>query len=281
MSELLFCRHWDAERTETITSEVTDALKEMFYLVRMREFPLALKTWRRTRRLSQLQLAMKASVSSRHISFLETGRSLPSVDMIRRLSDALSLPLATRNTLLTLAGFAAPYRSRAWDDKEMQPISAALAYMLDKHAPYPAFAVDRLWKVIRVNAPAQVLFGALGIVEGASLLDAMTSDVLPARIENWPVVAQHTAQRLRLESGAQGGVPELERVAEKLAAVGATAPWEAMGPVVPTIFRVASRRLSLFATLAQFGTPEDLALDALKIELFFPADRETDEALRA
>lgn len=161
----------------------------------------------------------------------------------------------------------------------MAPFSAALEHTLERHAPYPAIAADRLWTVIRMNRPAQVLLGQLGITEGCSLLDLMASDHFPSLIENWPEVAHHSAQRLRTESAAQGGVPQLDRVAAKL--LSASAFNQALaGPVVPTIYRAGGMRLSLFAIIAQFGTAEDLVLDDLKIELFFPADAETERALR-
>lgn len=246
----------------------------------MTDFPQALKAWRKARRFSQLELAFEANVSARHIAFLETGRAGPSPAMIGRLGDALQIPLAARNQMLTLAGFAARYPGRQWDADEMAPIRAAVEHTLERHAPYPAIAVDRLWSVVRMNRPAHTLFGALGIVEGGSLLDLMTSDDLPPLIENWPEVAHHAAQRLRTESAAQGGVSRLDRVADKLSAASGPSDQKHIGPVVPTIYRAGGMRLSLFAIIAQFGTPEDLALDDLKIELFFPADAETERALR-
>lgn len=246
----------------------------------MSDFPDALKVWRRTRRFSQLELAAEANVSARHIAFLETGRARPSPAMIGRLGEALQIPLAARNQMLTLAGFATRYPARQWDVSEMAPIRAALEHTLEQHAPYPGIAIDGMWTVVRLNRPAQVLFGQLGMAEGSSMLDLMASDELPPLIENWPDVAHHAAQRLRTESAAQGGVAKLDRLAERLAAVpgGSGKP---IGPVTPTIYRTGTMRLSLFAIIAQFGTPEDLALDDLKIELFFPADPETELALRA
>ncbi|MBI1360088.1 MAG: helix-turn-helix domain-containing protein [Alphaproteobacteria bacterium] len=245
----------------------------------MTDFPSALKAWRRMRRLSQLDLASEASVSARHIAFLETGRARPSPDMIGRLGDALQIPLVARNQMLTLAGFAARYPGRQWDAAEMAPVRAALDHTLDRHAPYPGIAIDRLWSVVRLNAPARRLFGQIGLVEGASLLDLMMSERLPTLIENWPEVAHHAARRLRTESLAQGGIDRLDQVADRLAAVEFNQ--KPMGPVAPTIYRFGPSRLSLFAIIAQFGTPEDVALDDLKIELFFPADAETAQALRA
>jgi transcriptional regulator with XRE-family HTH domain len=246
----------------------------------MTDFPEALREWRRTRRFSQLELATEADVSARHIAFLETGRARPSPAMIGRLGDALRIPLAARNQMLTLAGFATRYPGRQWDATEMAPIRAALEHTLERHAPYPGIAIDRLWTVVRLNRPAQTLFAQIGIVEGGSLLDLMASDELPPLIENWPEVAHHAAQRLRTESAAQGGAPKLDRLADKLLKVPGVGQ-KPIGPVVPTIYRAGTMRLSLFAIVAQFGTPEDLALDDLKIELFFPADPETEQALRA
>ena len=244
----------------------------------MSDFPGTLRTWRKARRLSQLDLAGEADVSARHISFLESGRSQPSREMIARLSDALTLPLDARNQMLTHAGFAARYPSRAWDDADMAPIRAAVRHTLHAHAPYPALAVDRLWTVIDLNAPATQLFGALGLAAGGSLLDLMMSDDAPTLIENWPDVAHHACQRLRTESAAQGGVPALDRVADHLGLVAGRTQVPT-GPVIPTIINTGGLRLSIFATIAQFGTPEDVALDDLKVELYFPADAETDALL--
>ena len=246
----------------------------------MSTFPDLLKTWRKARRFSQLELALEADVSARHISFLETGRAQPSREMIARLGEALQAPMAARNQMLLQAGFAARYPAREWDAAEMAPIRAAVDHMMAAHAPYPALAVDRLWTVIQMNAPAAMLFGTMGVAPGDSLLDLMLSDHLPGMIENWPTVAHHTARRLRTESAAQGGVEALDHVADALAQ---TTPPDTGGdqPVVPAIYRAGPLRLSLFATIAQFGTPEDVLLDDLKIEMYFPADEETAAALRA
>ena len=246
----------------------------------MTQFPEALKDWRARRRFSQLELSVQADVSARHIAFLETGRARPSAEMVGRLADALQIPMHERNQLLTLAGFAARYPGRQWNDPAMAPVRGAVERTLRQHAPYPAIAVDRLWTVMLMNDPAHRLFGLIGLAEGGSLLDLMVSDTLPPMIENWPDVAHHAAQRLRIESASQGGVAQLDRAAEKLAAIPGATPGRT-GPVVPTIYRSETMRLSLFAIIAQFGTPEDLLLEDMKIELFFPADDQSDQALRA
>lgn len=262
-----------------MTSEVTDKQRRRTYPHFMTGLASTLKTWRNRRRLSQLALAGVADVSVRHIAFIETGRAQPSAAMVLRLADALDLPLAERNHLLVQAGFAPRYPSRAWEDAAMAPIRAAVAHMLDRHAPWPAMAIDRLWRVTDLNPPARVLFGAFSVGVGCSLLDLMLSPSFASEVENWPQVAAQAARRLRTESAAQGGVPELDRASEQLAAVGDDG--EPAGPVIPTIIRAGGVRLSLFATIASFGTPEDVTLDAFRVELFFPADEATASVLRS
>lgn len=246
----------------------------------MTQFADALKTWRKARRYSQLELAHEADVSSRHLSFLETGRANPSRDMIQKLSEALSLPLSIQNQMLAQAGFAARYKQRDWSSADMTPIRDAVDYMLRQHAPYPAMAVDRHWTILQLNKPAERLLGMIGARVGVSLLDLLLEETVQDMIENWPQVAHHTAQRLRTESASRGGDPRLDAAIDALSRFPAP-DTATMGPVIPTIYRAGDLRLSLFTTIAQFGTPEDLALDDLKIELFFPADAETAAALAA
>jgi transcriptional regulator with XRE-family HTH domain len=246
----------------------------------MTQFSETLKSWRNMRRLSQLELAVEAEVSARHISFLETGRAQPSREMVGRLCEALQLPLTNHNQLLKLAGFAPRYIKRDWQTEEMAPVREAIAHMLNAHAPYPAIGIDRLWTIVEMNRPAQTLFGMIGVTIGTSLIDLITADRLQPFVENWSEVAQHSAQRLRTESAAHGGIPELDRVATKLSEVPHDHK-QMLKPVIPTVFRVGDIRLSLFSTIAQFGTPEDLALDELKLEMFFPADADTKDTLEA
>lgn len=241
----------------------------------MTEFSEALKSWRKLRRYSQLELALQADISGRHLSFLETGRSSPSREMVIRLSETLQLPLDARNLFLAQAGFAAKYSEHDWTDYEMQPIRRAVERMLATHMPYPGLAVDRLWRVVDANQAAKQLFGHFGVGIGDSVLDLMLSEVLPAAIENWEEVASAAVERLRAESLSHGRVPELDRAAQQLAQqVAGTI--NISSPVVPTVLSFGDVRLSLFATIAQFGTPKDVVLDDLKIELYFPMDPETE-----
>lgn len=246
----------------------------------MDSFARTLKDWRKTRRMSQLDLALTAEVSSRHISFLETGRARPSRAMIARLGDALQMPLAPRNAMLLQAGFAPLYQAHAWEDATMAPVRAAVDHTLQRHAPYPGIAIDRVWRILQMNAPAARLFGGLGLATGDSLLEAMTGAHLPQVIANWPDVAHHAAQRLRLESVAQGGVPELDRAADRLGRVQGQSG-AVQGPFMPITFGLGDISLSLFATIAQFGTATDLALHDLRIELYFPADGATRNLLES
>ncbi len=200
--------------------------------------------------------------------------------MVGRLNDAMMLPLDARNQMLTRAGFAPRHGARPWDDAAMAPIRRAVDHMLTAHAPLPGLAVDADWTVVRLNAPAARLFGPLGVSEGRSFLDLMLSPGLPDMVENWPEVAHHAAHRLRLESAARGGVDRLDHAARRLAPD--PAPKRMVdAPVVPVILRLGSQRLSLFSTIAQFGTAQDLLLEDLRIELFFPMDTETEAILRA
>lgn len=245
----------------------------------MTQFSQTLKNWRKARRFSQLELASEAEVSSRHVSFLETGRANPSRAMIGRLGDALNLPLAVRNQLLADAGFAARYPKRTWDDDEMEPIRKAVDHVLRQHSPYPAFAVDQHWTILQMNPSAKRLFAMMGADAGVSLIDLLLQETVQSMIENWPDVAHHSAYRLRVESASRGGDAVLDAAAEAFSQVPSPKQ-NAVGPVVPTIYKTGDLRLSLFSTIAQFGTPVDLALDDLKIELFFPNDHDTEVILR-
>ncbi len=198
--------------------------------------------------------------------------------MVIHLGDALSIPLEVRNQMLTSVGFAPKYQKRDWDDAAMAPIKKAIDWTLERHAPYPGIALDQLWVIQRMNAPARLLFSGMGAQEGTSMLALIQNPLVQESIENWPEVAHHSALRLRSESAAQGGIPELDAAAELLAKDAI--PSEPNVPAIPTIFNFGDQRLSLFGTIAQFGTTADQALEDLKIELFFPADEAADQMLR-
>lgn len=253
----------------------------MVYYGEMKSYPDLLKQWRNYRRLSQLDLAIEANVSARHISFLETGRSQPSLDMIVHLAEVMDIPVNARNLMMNAVGFAPRYAASSLDDEAMEPILEAVSWTLERHAPYPGMALDRLWRVVKMNDPASKLFAALQLKEGSSLLDLVTNPIMEEVVENWPQIAHYTMLRLRAESAGAGGVPELEAAAEHLMQHAKGYSNFLPGPSVPTIYKLGDQRLSLFGTIAQFSTVTDETLDDLKIELFFPADTKSENLLKS
>ncbi|MEO0680842.1 MAG: transcriptional regulator, partial [Pseudomonadota bacterium] len=173
---------------------------------------------------------------------------------------------------------------RALDDAEAAPLREAAERMLRRHAPYPAFTLDRHWRLGTLNGPAQALFGAAGLSAGDGLAEALAHDpAIQDALENFDEVAAHMAARLRAESAHFGGDARLDDLA---ATLEAAAPRPADGPglrpaLIPARWRAGGATLSLFSTLAQFGSAEDIALAELRIELMFPADARTRAALEA
>ena len=167
----------------------------------------------------------------------------------------------------------------------MAHVRAAVDWTLERHDPYPAFALDRHWTIVRANRTAGILVSGIGLSEGDSLLEAMTdTDRMAAVLENWREVAQHMIARLRTESGHLGGDPVLDAAANTLASeLGPHVPEVngALPAVIPARYRAGDMVLSFFSTLAQFGSAEDIALSELRIEMMFPADDATREALHA
>lgn len=251
----------------------------------MQTFGTILKDWRGRRRLSQLALGLEADVSARHIAFLETGRSAPSRKMVMHLSDVLEIPRPDRNTLLTAAGFAPAYPKRNMDDLDLAPLKAAIDHTITRHEPYPAIVIDRLWCLVDANTPARMLLTPFGIKDGDSMLQAIFEDPDRASyFENWAELGYCTARRLRTESAHLGGVPELDRVVatiESDPAVAAYDPPTEMPAIIPARYKAGDMVLSMFTTIAQFGSAEEISLADLRIELMFPADDQTRMMLEA
>lgn len=243
-------------------------------------FGSALKEWRARRRVSQLQLSLAANVSARHIAFLETGRAQPSRSMVMHLGEALDVPRTERNRMLDSAGFRPAWSARSLDAVDMEPVRQAISRIVERHDPFPAFVIDRHWNLITYNRSGGLVLAAFGVDSGGSLLDAMLDPGrAEAMIENWPEVAAHTLARLRTESIHLGGDPVLDAAAARLSKDPALArvmlPAD-MPPVVPARYRIGEQRFSMFSTIAQFGTAEDISLADLRIELLFPADEATE-----
>ncbi|MEP3279947.1 MAG: helix-turn-helix transcriptional regulator [Stappiaceae bacterium] len=248
-------------------------------------FGTSLKDWRNQRRMSQLDLGLSANVSARHISFLETGRSTPSRQMVHQLCDVLEVPPAERNTIYNAAGFAPAYRRRALTDEDMAPVKEAVDWVLERHNPYPAFAVDRHWRLVKSNQSAGFMLHSAGISEGDSLLQLMQDkETMIATFENWEEVAEHMIARLRTESVHLGGDVVLDAASAKLVEMlgGRTNTQQGeLQAFVPARYRAGETVFSFVTTIAQFGTANDIALSELKIEMMFPVDETTRAALMA
>ncbi len=246
-------------------------------------FGSTLKQWRNTRRVSQMDLGIRAGVSARHISFLETGRSKPSREMVHHLSEFLEIPLSARNSLLNAAGYAAVYNARDLSDDDMSQVQAAIDWTLARHEPFPALALDGHWNVVQANRPGELVLAAIGMREGKGMLEAITNDArMRTAVTNWEEVAKHLIVRLRTESAFVGGDPVLDAAADRLAETQASLRPEHHGTlpaVLPIEIMMGETTLSLFSTIAQFGTAEDIALADLRIEMYFPADEATRLAL--
>lgn len=266
---------------KSITSKVSAIKVLPAYGEAMNDYPDLLKEWRKCRRLSQLDLAHEANVSARHIAFLETGRSQPSSAMIVHLAEVLDIPVDARNQMMRAVGFAPRYAATPLDEDTMAPVLNAMLWTLERHAPYPGLALDRVWRIVKMNEPAAKLFAPLQLSEGQSLLDLITNPMMEEVVENWPQVAHFTALRLRAESSANGGIPELEAAIEHLKSFVKPSTDAPLAPSVPTVYKFGDQRLSMFGTIAQFSTVADETLDDLKIELFFPADSQSEALLKA
>ncbi len=260
-----------------------------------REFSDGCRRWRRHRKLSQLELALSAGVSQRHVSWLETGRSQPSREMVIRLSEAMEIPLRERNVLLQSAGYAAAYAEKGLDEPGMEPVFDAVRHILEHHEPYPAVAVDRFWNVKTQNQASRVLFRLTGDPEAMvdrsgeagesnlALLSLHPKGLRPF-IANWESVAGSFIRRLRSEALASGDALMHERFEQFIELAGPVGeePWtpEGLLPVIPLEFKLGDLDLSMFSVITTIGTPQDVTADELRIEAFFPADEPTEAFFR-
>jgi len=251
------------------------------------DFGGQLRAWRRRRRLSQLDLAADAELSTRHLSFVETGRAKPSRDMVLRLADALELPLRNRNALLIAAGFAPTFPERTFGDAALEQAREVVQRILEAHMPFPALAVDRHWQLIAHNAAVRALMAGAApqlLQPPVNVLRlSLHPDGLATRIANLAEWKRHTLDRLRHQI-TQSGDPALEQLFEELRAYPAPAsrtpaPPDGVPIAVPLILDSPVGPLSFLSTTTVFGTPVEVTLSELAIESFFPADEATAEAL--
>lgn len=251
-----------------------------------------LQYWRKNRRKSQLTLALDADVSQRHVSFVESGRAAPSREMILTLADALDIPLRERNTLLTAAGFAPIYRERNWDAPETAAARKALELILENQEPLPAVVMDRHWNIIKTNKAAPKFFGLFvdlssSIARGNVLRMMFHPKGIRPFVANWKMVAQSLIQRVARE--AIGGYTDQETqdlLKEIFSYEGVPQRWQnliletAALPLVPVEFRKDDLEFNFFSTVTTLGTPQDITLQEIRIECFFPADEKTEGAAR-
>ncbi|MGW6336301.1 helix-turn-helix domain-containing protein [Nocardia rhamnosiphila] len=248
------------------------------------------REWRQRRRLSQLDLALAADTSARHLSCVETGRAAPSREMVLRLSQTLDVPLRERNTLLIAAGFAPAYQESSLDDAHLASARAALEHMLAAHEPYPAVAVDRWWDVVSANSALAVLTDGVPLRLPADRPNVyrlvLHPEGLAGRLANPRQVREQLLERLARQAGATGDprlrdlydeVSGYPPVSSDLEETGGTDP----GPFqVPIRVRTPHGELSLFGTMATFGAPADVTLSELAVEFFYPLDEFTAQFLR-
>src|SRR5260221_8288417 len=256
-----------------------------------------LRTWRRRRGASQLALALQSGVSQRHVSFLESGRARPSREMVVQLSTALDVPLRQRNAMLLAAGFAPAYRETNLTAPELLPVRKAIEHMLKQQEPYPAVVIDRLWNLIQANEAAQAF--TMFLFEGPPpapppgkspnlLRWLLDPKALRAKVSNWEEVARYLVSTTYAEILADGGEPKALAFIEEIMAY----------PDVPTSFRklrfeerpppvltvdylVGGKAISVFTTIATLGTPQDITLQEVRIECFFPADDRSDALFKS
>lgn len=241
-----------------------------------------LRSWRQRRRLSQLDLALEADISARHLSFLETGRSRPSREMILHLAEQLEIPMRERNVLLVAAGYAPIFPERNLDDPALEAIRSAIDRIIEGHKPYPAFALDRHWNVVASNRALQELYEGVAPELLAAPVNAMRLSLHPKgvapRIENLAEWRAHLLHRLRqqVDLTADPKLVELQRELLSYPAPPEKVPHR-HDVVVPFRVRTSAGLLSFFTTTMIFGTPLDITLSELMLESFFAADAETTE----
>jgi len=256
-----------------------------------------LRTWRRRRGASQLSLALQSGVSQRHVSFLESGRAKPSREMVVQLATALDVPLRQRNAMLLAAGFAPVYRESNLAAPELMPVRQAIERMLKQQEPYPAVVIDRLWNFLQGNEAAAAF--TIFLFEGPPpdpppgkqpnlLRWLLDPGALRSKVANWEEVARYLVSTTYAEILADGGEPKaLAYIEEIMAYPDVPASFRKLRfedrppPVLTVDYIVGGRSLSVFTTIATLGTPQDITLQEVRIECFFPADDRSDALFRS
>lgn len=258
-------------------------------------YATTLKTWRATRRLSQLDLATVADVSQRHVSFLETGRSKPSREMVIHLAIALDVPLRERNAMLAAAGYSPEYRETSLTNSALDQVRGILDTVLHAHEPFPAIVVDRGWDVVMTNASAMRFTAAMVAPDSPVVTAGMNAikvilhpEGVRPFIVNWPQVATAALHRLDHEIAARPTDTVLRTLRDDVMQYPDIADLRkapqrpaADDLLVPFHYRIGESELRLFSTIATIGEAHDITLEELRLESFFAADAETEQLLRA
>lgn len=249
-----------------------------------------LRQWRRHRALSQLALSAEAEISQRHLSFLESGRSAPSRDMVLRLADGLDVPLRDRNLMLSAAGFAPVFRERAPDDPDLVVARAAVTAILKGHEPFPALAIDRHWQLLDANAAVGPLLAGVHadlLAPPANVLRlSLHPEGLAPRIANYREWRAHILARLdrQVSLSADQVLAALRDELADYPVPHGNAPWrpgtpKALAIAIPFVLDTQAGRMSFLSATTVFGTALDISLAELAIETFLPADQRTADML--
>lgn len=250
-----------------------------------------LRHWRQLRRLSQLDLAADAELSTRHLSCVETGKASPSRELVLRLCERLAVPLRERNAWLVAAGYAPMYREHAMDDPTMQAARRAVQHILDSHQPWPAVAFDRHWNLVMANRMVAPLLAGVApelLEPPVNLLRiSLHPGGLAPRIANLNQWREHLFARLRQQIHQTGDEGLADLLTELMAYPAQPADaaqrldGEHPGVLMPFLFQTPGGTLHLISTTTVFGSPVDITLQELALETFFPGDEATADALRA
>jgi transcriptional regulator with XRE-family HTH domain len=246
-----------------------------------------LRYWRQERGKSQLELSMDTGISQRHLSFVESGRSSPSRDLLSIVSDALNIPLRERNVLLLASGFAPQYSEQSMDAEQMDIVTRAIDRMLQQHEPHPALVLDRYWNIVRTNEAAPRFFGLFLDLEKRPKprnLIELTFDPAGMRpfIEEWEKVAAGLLQRVRREAVGQVLDAKLQELLKRLrqypGVAGLKPSFAPQSPVLPIVFRRGNQRFSYFSLITTVGTPQCITAQELRVECMFPTGGEERSA---
>lgn len=262
-------------------------------MVAIAGFGPQLRSWRLARHLSQEALAARAEISPRHLNFVENGRSNPSRELVLSLSDALDIPLRDRNSLLTLAGYAAVYRASSLDGAELRHLRHAISRVLQQQEPFGAFVVNGTWDLVDANAGAMRMLAqfppksAAGAAVSRNILMAsLHPEALRPYIVNWHEVAGLLIARLHREIAAMPSEETQRLLAAALAMPGVPSTWrtptpgQSTDPFVTVHLRNEVLEVQLFSMLTTIGTPLDVTAEELRIETYFPADEASERVLR-